>query len=47
MISVGELCDLVAGRVTLVIELKSGQRATSGWLCVPPRSSPPMPDLWP
>jgi glycerophosphoryl diester phosphodiesterase len=24
MISVGELCDLVAGRVTLVIELKSG-----------------------
>ena len=25
MISVGELCDLVAGRVTLVIELKSGQ----------------------
>src|SRR5258708_26459904 len=25
MISVGELCDLVAGRVTLVIELKSGR----------------------
>jgi glycerophosphoryl diester phosphodiesterase len=27
MISVGELCDLVAGRVTLVIELKSGRAA--------------------
>jgi len=27
MISVGELCDLVAGRVTLVIELKAGRRA--------------------
>jgi glycerophosphoryl diester phosphodiesterase len=25
MISVGELCDLVAGRVTLLIELKSGR----------------------
>src|SRR5258708_10103354 len=25
MISVGELCDLVAGRVTLVIELKAGR----------------------
>jgi glycerophosphoryl diester phosphodiesterase len=25
MLSVGELCDLVAGRVTLVIELKSGR----------------------
>jgi glycerophosphoryl diester phosphodiesterase len=25
MISIGELCDLVAGRVTLVIELKSGR----------------------
>src|SRR3981189_2140324 len=25
MISVGELCELVAGRVTLVIELKSGR----------------------
>jgi glycerophosphoryl diester phosphodiesterase len=25
MVSVGELCDLVAGRVTLVIELKSGR----------------------
>jgi glycerophosphoryl diester phosphodiesterase len=25
MISIGELCDLVAGRVTLVVELKSGR----------------------
>jgi glycerophosphoryl diester phosphodiesterase len=36
MISVGELCDLVAGRVTLVIELKS---ARAGDLRLPARAA--------
>jgi glycerophosphoryl diester phosphodiesterase len=31
MIALGDLCDLVPARVTVVIELKAASRATRGW----------------
>ena len=37
MLTLGELCDLVAGRVTLLIEIKGRFAGDCGWSRAPPR----------
>ena len=46
MITLAELCELVAGRTTLVIELKSQFEATSVSSAARPRCSPAIADRW-
>ena len=37
MMTLGDMCDLVAGRVPMLVELKSRFAATCGWCGAPPK----------